>query len=203
MLMDTPKTRTWIGYAMTAAVMVYTSRQLIAAGYAELGALVMFFAVICGGAAGVHVVYWLIYNVIANFRHIIMARAETERVLVMRVIAQLNDAQLHYLETIDPTVITIPGSAGPVNYLLRISGAEIPYGFVREFFDQSQGAYLVPVGSYAEGTKQRTWAVALTNHLVRQGFAERAAGNHSARWTQRAEAARWVNLDRLSEMIEE
>lgn len=195
MLADAPKTITWMIFALLAGACIELARRA-----PDWAALALFAAMIFGAAALVNAAHWMLYRVVAQVRLIVMSRAQTERVLIMQIIAQMQPHHLNYLSTIDPMIITLPGDAGPVVMLMRINGVDIPFDFVMQFFEQSEGSYLVPVGSFAEGTKQRNWAVLLTAHLITQGFAERANGNHSARWTNREGAERWFNMTRLTEL---
>lgn len=197
MLGDPPKTSSWMIWALLTVAMIEAARRAEPDGWRGLALAV---AVIFGSAAIVNMAYWLAYRVAAQWRMLVAARAVTERVEIMRTIEKMQPHHLRYLETVDPTVITLPGSPGPVVMLMRISGVEIPYEFVAQFFDASQGPYLVPVGTFAEGSKQRQWATVLTSHFVAQGFAERAVGNRSAKWRDRKAAEGWVNLTRLIQL---
>lgn len=196
MLSDAPKSITWITFAILTGACIELARRV-----PDLAAFLLFIALVFGSAGLVNAVYWIVFRFVVQMRLVIMARAETERVLIMRSIEKMQPYQLNYLSTVDPMVITLPGSAGPVVMLMRINGVDIPFDFLMQFFEQSEGSYLVPVGSFSEGTKQRQWAVLLTAHLITQGFAERANGNHSARWTNRAGAEAWFNMTRLSELV--
>lgn len=197
MLEQPPKTLTWVAWAVICMVLIEAARR---AGQGGLGYLAVGLAMVAGIAAGVEGIYWILYRAVSRYQKIMEVRSITERVRIYEIWSHMSETHMRFMQAMDPTIITLPGSHGPVNLLLRVSGTEIPFDFIIEFFAQSESTYLVPVGSYVEGSKQRQWAVALTGHFIRQGFAEKANGNHSARWTDRAGAIRWVNLDRMIEL---
>lgn len=135
---------------------------------------------------------------VANLRWLELRQASaiTAAGEALRLIAQMTPAAqaeiaLH-LGRIGIEFDGLVTSVGPI-YRVQIGGHSITQEFIREFLDASDDQFLYPVRSYPEGTHERRWSVALTEHLVRYGYAEPAAGNQPARWKVHRTAAGRLN----------
>jgi hypothetical protein len=92
--------------------------------------------------------------------------------------------------------------AGRVDYLITID-AVIPYTFIQDFLARSSFTKLQKIGNYSDKTQGREWAQALTDELVRQGYALPANSNEPALWLSGDSRARFaqelgVELDELN-----
>lgn len=98
-------------------------------------------------------------------------------------IRAMDSDQLRYAQKLRPTLKIIPGfHTPPIKVLILEDGTEAGWDFVCEFFELSQGDYVIERRRWSEGSAWHIWADKLTLSLIRNGYAVDAIGNHSAKW---------------------
>lgn len=190
MLSDrSPKMITWLSLAGAGAGLAWWGGRVGADlhGLAEIGAALLLFAALLA------LVNWLSYQVGQRIKEQIEARSYTERVRVLQEVGRLSVEQVRLLELNTPVISVLAGEPEPC-YYLRVGGGEVPFQFISRFLELSDRQYLCPVSTWAEGTKNREWAVLLTSHLVLMGFAAPGRGNRPATWNDQARALRWMGI---------
>lgn len=117
------------------------------------------------------------------------AQATTERVKILDIIQRMGPEQLAAVSASGVSLDFIAGSDGSViaSRLMTPRG-EVPVSFFRDFMELSGEANTAPVRAWSEGTQDRLYARWLTDFFVDMGWATPAAGNQSAKWTNRAAA---------------
>lgn len=124
---------------------------------------------------------WLTYTWALRVRDFHDAKANTERVKMAETIAKMTASQITALAQYVPTILVTAGEMGPL-FALDLDDGKIPMNFVSEFVRQGNRQYLAPIGTYSDGTDERTWAQSLTAYLITLRYADPAVGNRPAKW---------------------
>jgi hypothetical protein len=67
------------------------------------------------------------------------------------------------------------------SYVIHAPNADVPLDFAAEFIGLTVYPHLCPVRHWSDGSRERSWATALTDLIVIHGWASPAVGNQSAR----------------------
>jgi hypothetical protein len=191
MLENAPRMMNWIALALLAVICWWSADNLFEPPINLIPGL---FAFVFALAGAVSCTDWMLYKVSQRVRSIYDSRAVTERVKLIQALSVLNDNQLKALENTSVQVSVMGGQPGPI-YSLKVGSENITFDFVREFINMGDDDYLCPVSLWAEGSKKREWAQALTAYFISFGFATRHNGNKAAKWTNKPGALAWIGMD--------
>lgn len=151
--------------------------------------------VIVGLGAAVEYIDWMLIKVTDRVWEFRNATAITERVKIIERVKDLNQDQLRFLQSEAPVISMLPGSIGPIQMFRTQYDKEVPYDFVCQFMEMSDGKLLPPIRTWPEGTERRDWAQSLTNHFIVHGLAIPANGNKPAVWKDWAMARAWTGME--------
>lgn len=149
--------------------------------------------VLCAVAAVLAALSWISNVAVMRYEHWREAQTRTERVIVLETISRMTPEQAALAQVGGATVEVLAGEPAPI-YTLRTPGGNVPYQFIERFIDAGGDDYLAPVRTWADGTRERAWAVALTNFFVLWGDAEQATGNKPAAWIDKKRALQRIGL---------
>ena len=96
----------------------------------------------------------------------------------------LNDKQIDLINKIGPLNVTGKFTSLGVKWYIHADRFDLPLEWVGEYLEQCQATYpnLVPQHGMTD-SMERDFVQAFTGLMVRQGYAEPAVGNQSAKWT--------------------
>jgi len=144
--------------------------------------------VLCGmislimGISGSLIVWdWLSQRVAENTAAIRDAWAVTPASKLAEAISDMEpwQADLMRRHAIEISMIVNPDSYPA--YTIHAPNVDVPLEFAQDFLALTVYPHLCPVRHWADGSRDRAYAIALTDLLVMHGWAAPAVGNQSAR----------------------
>jgi hypothetical protein len=124
---------------------------------------------------------WLAARVADNTAAIRDALAVTPASRLAEAISEMEPWQADMMRRHAVEISLIVNPDAYPSYVIHAPNADVPLDFAAEFIGLTVYPHLCPVRHWSDGSRERAWAMALTDLIVIHGWASPAVGNQSAR----------------------